>query len=80
MNRVLKIFSTQEPEPEPLTQAECDQAARDALRRWGPLIDRHIRMDSPMGVQETQGALQRLTRAGEVEQGADGRYHLKGGR
>ena len=80
---IFKLFNftpDPQPEPAPLTAAECDQAAIEALQEWGPMVDRHIRSGSPMGVAETQGALQRLTERGRIEQGADGRYHLKGGK
>jgi hypothetical protein len=74
MKGLLRIFSTAEPEP--LTDSECDQAAIDALRRWGPMIDRHIRQNSPLGVSETRKAIERLQADGRIVQDADGRYRL----
>lgn len=75
---IFKVFMSL-PEPAPLTAAECEAAAIAAIQEHGPMIDRHIRSGSPMGVSETQGALQRLTAAGRIEQDTDGRYHMKGG-
>jgi hypothetical protein len=76
-SRLFTVTPDPQPEPAPLTAAECDQAAIEALQEFGPMIDRHIRSGSPMGVAETQGALQRLTDQGRIERSPDGRYHLK---